>query len=115
MGGGRTECIGFTQRPFSVKRMDVAGYSEIQYSKSCNCGSFMLLCTARVSVDRSPIDIFYNKLSWFVSELPEKDISNVVVQCRQYSTISCLDLCLNCPKIYLKRGSTPQFAATVCV
>ena len=25
---------------------------------------------------------FYNKLSWFVSELPEKDISNVVVQCR---------------------------------
>jgi hypothetical protein len=24
----------------------------------------------------------YNKLSWFVSELPEKDISNVVVQCR---------------------------------
>ena len=26
--------------------------------------------------------VFYNKLSWFVSELPEKDISNVVVQCR---------------------------------
>ena len=25
---------------------------------------------------------FYNKLPWFVSELPEKDISNVVVQCR---------------------------------
>ena len=24
--------------------------------------------------------VFYNKLSWFVSELPEKDISNVVVQ-----------------------------------
>ena len=23
-----------------------------------------------------------NKLSWFVSELPEKDISGVVVQCR---------------------------------
>jgi hypothetical protein len=22
--------------------------------------------------------VFYNKLSWFVSELPEKDISNVV-------------------------------------
>ena len=26
--------------------------------------------------------VFYNKLSWFVSELPETDISNVVVQCR---------------------------------
>ena len=29
--------------------------------------------------------VFYKKLSWFVSELselPEKDISNVVVQCR---------------------------------
>ena len=30
--------------------------------------------------------VFYNKLSWFVSELPEKDISNVVVQCG-YSTL----------------------------
>ncbi len=26
--------------------------------------------------------VFYNKLSSFVSELLEKDISNVVVQCR---------------------------------
>ncbi len=26
--------------------------------------------------------VFYNKLPWFVSELPEKDVSNVVVQCR---------------------------------
>ena len=25
------------------------------------------------------VGIFYNKLSWFVFELPEKDISNVVV------------------------------------
>ena len=25
--------------------------------------------------------ILYNKLPWFVSELPEKDISDVVVQC----------------------------------
>jgi hypothetical protein len=25
--------------------------------------------------------VFYNKLSWFVSEIPEKDISNVV-ECR---------------------------------
>ena len=25
---------------------------------------------------------FFNRLSWFVSELPEKDISNVVVQCK---------------------------------
>jgi hypothetical protein len=24
--------------------------------------------------------LFYNKLPWFVFELPEKDISNVVVQ-----------------------------------
>ncbi len=26
--------------------------------------------------------VFYNKLSWFVSELSENDILNVVVQCR---------------------------------
>ena len=26
--------------------------------------------------------VFFSKLSWFVSELPEKDTSNVVVQCR---------------------------------
>ena len=26
--------------------------------------------------------LFYHKLSWFVSELPEKDISNTVVQCK---------------------------------
>ena len=42
--------------------------------------------------------VFYNKLSWFVFELPEKDISTVVVQCRWYSTISCRGLCLNCLK-----------------
>ena len=30
--------------------------------------------------------VFYNKVSWFVSELPEKDISNVVAQ-RKYSSI----------------------------
>ena len=30
-----------------------------------------------------------------MSELPEKDISNVVVQCRWYATISCCGLCLN--------------------
>ena len=35
--------------------------------------------------------VFYdNKLPWFVSELPEKDISNVVVQCRSYSTITAV-------------------------
>ena len=45
--------------------------------------------------------ILYNKLPWFVSELPEKDISNVVVQCRSYYTISCRGLCLN----YLKKIS----------
>ena len=34
-----------------------------------------------------------------MSELPEKNISNVMVQGRQYSIqISCLDLCLNCLK-----------------
>ena len=42
--------------------------------------------------------VLYNKLAWFVSELPEKDISNVVVQCRYYCTISCHGLCLNYPK-----------------
>ena len=26
--------------------------------------------------------VFYNELSWFVSELPEKDISNMKVQYR---------------------------------
>ena len=45
--------------------------------------------------------VFYNKMSWFVSELSENDILNVVVQCRQYSTISCRGLCLN----YLKKIS----------
>ena len=40
-----------------------------------------------------------------MSELPEKDISNVVVQCRQYSTISCRRLCLNyLRKIGKRRG-----------
>ena len=34
-----------------------------------------------------------------MSELPEKDISNVVAQCRSYSTISCRGLCLS----YLKK------------
>ena len=37
----------------------------------------------------------------FVSELSEKYISKVVVQCRKYSTISCRGLCLN----YLKKIS----------
>ena len=26
--------------------------------------------------------VFYNKLPWFVSELPEQDILNMVFQCR---------------------------------
>ena len=30
--------------------------------------------------------VFYNKLSWFGSELPEKDISNVVVYTRKNLT-----------------------------
>ena len=38
--------------------------------------------------------VFYNELLWLVSEVPEKDISNVVVQCRWYSTISCRGLYL---------------------
>jgi hypothetical protein len=28
--------------------------------------------------------VFYNRLSWFVSELPEKDISNMEVQCMAF-------------------------------
>ena len=36
-----------------------------------------------------------------MSELREKDISNVVVQCRKYFIISCRGLCLN----YLKKIS----------
>ena len=43
--------------------------------------------------------IFYDKLSWFVYELPEKDISNFVIQCRYYSTVSCRGLCLNHSKM----------------
>ena len=39
--------------------------------------------------------VFYSKLSWFVSELPEQDISNVVVLCRLYSATSCRGLDLN--------------------
>ena len=41
--------------------------------------------------------VFYNKLSCFVCELSEKDISNVAVQCGQYSAISCRGLRLNTP------------------
>ena len=26
--------------------------------------------------------VFFNRLSWFLSELPEKDISDMAVQCR---------------------------------
>ena len=37
---------------------------------------------SNVVVQCGPVlGVFYNKLSWSVSELPEKDISNVVVQC----------------------------------
>ena len=50
--------------------------------------------------------VLYNKLLWFVSELPEKDISNVVVYCRWYSTISCCGLYLNNPKKILKISQT---------
>ena len=38
------------------------------------------------------LEVFYNKLSSFASELPEKDILNVTVQCSWYSTISCRGL-----------------------
>ena len=43
--------------------------------------------------------VFYNKLSWFVSELPEEDISNVAVQVQvaivgSILQISCHGLCL---------------------
>ena len=39
--------------------------------------------------------VLYNKQPWLVSELHEKDISNVVVQCGWYCTISCRGLCLS--------------------
>ncbi len=42
--------------------------------------------------------VFHNKLSWFVSELPEKGVSNVVIQRKWYSTVNYRGLCLN----YLK-------------
>ena len=35
------------------------------------------------------------KLLWSVSELPENNISNVVVQCRKYPVISCRCLYVN--------------------
>ena len=34
------------------------------------------------SFDTFDARVSMNKLPWFVSELPEKDVSNVVVQCR---------------------------------
>ena len=43
-------------------------------------------------------NLLHYKLPGVVSELPEKDISNVVVQCRWFSTISCHVLYLS----YLK-------------
>ena len=54
--------------------------------------------------------VFYNKLPWFVSELPEKDISNAVVHCRWYSTISCSGLCLN----YLKFSKNKYYTTCTC-
>ena len=72
-----------------------------QYS-TINCRGLYLNYLKKISQMWGPIQVvFYNKLSWLVFELPEKDISNVVVQCRQYSTISCRGSCLN----YLKKIS----------
>ena len=66
-----------------------------QYS-TISCRGFCLIYLKKYLKCGGPIQVvFYNKLSWFVSELPQKGISNVVVQCRQYSAISCRDLCLN--------------------
>jgi hypothetical protein len=47
----------------------------------------LLFHEACISKHGSPVAvhigiIFYNKLSWFVPELPEKDIFNVVIQSR---------------------------------
>ena len=36
--------------------------------------------------------VFCDKLSWFVSEVPEKDTSDVVVQLKKYPTI-CFLVC----------------------
>ncbi len=50
----------------------------------------------------SPVQVVsYNNQQWFVSGLPEKNISNVVVQCRKYPTITCSGLCLT----YMKKIS----------
>ena len=43
------------------------------------------------------------KLLWFVSEQPEKDILNVVFQCRKYPAISCR--CLYVNYMYMKKIS----------
>jgi hypothetical protein len=43
----------------------------------CSCKGRVISQTWRSIVG----SIFYNKLPWFVSEQPEKDTSNVVVQC----------------------------------
>ena len=52
-----------------------------------------------------------------MSELPKKDISNVVIQCRQYSAVSYMNrcLCLNYVKEYLRRGGPVFAGADVCL
>jgi hypothetical protein len=51
-----------------------------------NCGSLCLYyLKSEEDISNVVVQVVfydYNKLLWFVSELPEKDISNVVVQCR---------------------------------
>lgn len=42
--------------------------------------------------------VFHNKLSWFVSEVPEKNIPNMVVSVGSILTICCRGLCLVAPQ-----------------
>ena len=66
---GGNECVG---ESWELKNCRI---------RLCKLGKHVcvFLRPLRLSLDKV---VFYNKLSWFVSELPEKDISKVVVQCR---------------------------------
>jgi hypothetical protein len=82
-------CIGsasYGACPF-VYGIAMGGIFEVRSFFVCYFCIFFTLCPVQV--------VLYNKLSWFISELPQKDISNLGVQCRQYSRISCRGLCLN--------------------
>ena len=60
-----------------MNALDILHYSSILQQAAVVCmsatGKRYFKCGGPMYV------VFYNKLSWFVSELPEEDISNVVV------------------------------------